>query len=163
MELHRKQILKEPMSEEEVEQVNKYISMSNRYAFGDTIVFYSILFHVFFGLSFFNLSPLYLLSVVLLSLKVVSNNRGGWEPFCSLVKTFFSGEGYKEHYLKHINAYFKKINGEILNDDENFVYKDDKDNVIFFIFFRYAGNFGVLLHLSLDIWFGLNGALLLNK
>ncbi len=162
MELHRKQILEEPMSEEEVEQVNKYISMSNKYVFGDVILLYSIMLHIFFGLGFFNLSPLYFLSVVLMAFKIASVKSSGWEPFCFLVKTFFSGEGYKRRYLKYINVYLKKINGEILSDDENIIYKDERNNVIFFIFFRYTVNTGVLLHLTLDIWFALNGVLVLR-
>ena len=163
MELHRKQILEEPMSEEEIEENAFYESMTKKYSYGEFILFISVPFHIFFGLGFFNLSPLYFLSVILLALVIVTTYVP--TPYCSFyfpASLWSMRKAKNKHSLKYINSYLKKVDGEILTEDEEYLYRRTKNDVIFFVFCRNAINFGVLLHLTLDIWFALNGALVLR-
>jgi hypothetical protein len=160
MELHRKKLMNESMNSEEIESNNLYKYQTKRYSFGDFLLMTSIPLHVFAGMDWFHLSPLYFLSVFFML--VIFVMPGSLMPYCFIYFTASFWKIKKDHALARINAYLAIFKGKILTDDEQYQYKNARANEVFFAFYRYTINFGVVLHLLLDVWFGLNGSLMVN-
>lgn len=163
MELHRKKLMNEPMNREEIEANNLYKFKTIMYMRGNLILFIGVAVHIFIfaGNSWYSLTPLYYMSMI--SLLPVFIRNSSHDPYCTRNSSVLhSINSQKEHYLIYIHIFQKKEKGEILNDDQTQLYKDEHGYHIFHIVYRNILNFGVVLHLILDVWFGLNGRLIIN-
>lgn len=160
MELHRKKLMNEPMNEEEKRQNEIYKLQTKKYSLGDFLLMISIPLHVFAGMDWFYLSSLYFLSVF--SMLVIFVMPGRLMPYCFIYFTASFWKIKDEYFLSYVNACLKGAKGEILVEDELKKYKNERADFWFFAFYRYAINFGVVLHLLLDVWFGVNGSLVVN-
>jgi hypothetical protein len=159
MELHRKQLLDEPMSDDAKLQLDSYLSQTKKYSFGDFVMFLGVLIHIFIfvGNEWFHLTPLYFLSMFcLLPILIATSN---FTPYCFIPFLGLLWKIDKEHSLSHICIEQKKANGEQLNKDELHLYKSNQSQQKMFEYYRYSLNGGVVLHLSLDVFFALNGSL----
>ena len=160
MELHRKKLMDEPMSEEEKRKNEMYKYQIILYKRGNFILFIGILVHVFVfaGNGWYGLTPLYYISMICLLFVFIRNNSH--DPYCTRNNSILNSQ--RDHYLEYIHCYQKKEKGKILNDEEIKLYKDEQGYCIFHSFYRNILNFGVVLQLFLDVWFGLNGSLLIK-
>jgi len=169
MKLHRKKLLDEQMTEKESYKCDDYLMQTKKYSIGDFVLFISILLHVFIfaGNGWFNLSLLYYLSIVCMTVIITVKNI--YLPFCFQnfpANTLWS---LKDEYLESLNVYHKKNHGIQLDESslktfktESNILKSEESALKMFLFYRYSINFGVVLHLVLDVWFGLNGSLIIN-
>ena len=169
MELNRKKLLKEKISFEDKNKLSKYLTQTIKYSFGDFILFIGILVHIaiFAGNEWYNLSPLYYLSMALVVIVIV--RKGYLMPFCFEPFLAMLLWNNKETELKILNIYHKKNNGDRLDTStlktykpEAYLYKYEEEEFKFFLFSRFSVNFGVILHLVLDTFFGLIGGLVIH-
>jgi hypothetical protein len=162
MELHRKQLVDEPMSYDAKLQLDSYLSQTKKYSFGDFVMFLGVLIHIFIfaGNEWFHLTPLYFLSMFCLLPILI--NTSNFTPYCFIPFLGLLWKIDKEHSLSHVCIEQKKANGEMLNQDESDLYKSNKFQQKMFEYYRYSLNGGVVLHLSLDVLFALNGNLIIN-
>ncbi len=163
MELHRKRIMNESMSSEEIEQNNLYKKQTKKFSLGYFLLFTVTLFHMLIMTSnaWLSLSPIYYLCMVCLSILYVTANSSTF-PYCY---TPFLGVflwNYDNDDLATLNVYSKKYSGKNLDEDELRVIVNEGYALKFFAFYRFAINLGVVLHLSLDVWYGLNGSLIIK-
>lgn len=162
MELHRRRLLDEPMNDDAKLQLDSYLSQTNKYSFGDFVMFVGLLIHIliFAGNEWFHLTPLYFLSMFcLLPILITTSN---FTPYCFVPFLGLLWRINKEHSLSHICIDQKKTNSEILNKNELYLYNNNKSQQKMFEYYRYSLNSGVVLHLSLDVLFALNGSLIIN-
>jgi hypothetical protein len=92
----------------------------------------------------------------LLPILIATSN---FTPYCFIPFLGLLWKIDKEHSLSHICIEQKKANGEQLNKDELHLYKSNQSQQKMFEYYRYSLNGGVVLHLSLDVFFALNGSL----
>lgn len=164
MELHRKKLMNEAMNREETEQNNLYKYQTIIYKRGNLILFIGIPVHIFIfaGNSWYSLSLLYYISMISL-LPVFLPSRNYFDTYCiGAMPSEYVLKSRKEYLLDHINLYQKNIKGEILSEKEIGLNKIERFQQKFFYIYRASLNFGVVLHLLLDVWFGINGSLTIN-
>ncbi|MDO9054999.1 MAG: hypothetical protein Q7U69_00465 [Sulfuricurvum sp.] len=163
MELHRKKLMNEPMNVEEENQHMRYQSNSKMYMYGSFILFISVPIHIliFAGNEWYQLSFLYYISLVC-SVPVMISGFS-YTPFCHEdLPAYYIWKRESQNYLPHINAYLKKVKSIILTKEELNLIKNDEYQTDFFLSVRFILNLGVILHLLLDVRFGLNGRLIIN-
>ena len=162
MELHRKQLLDEPMSDDAKLQLDLYLSQTKRYSIWQFIILISVIPHILISIGEFNalsFSP-YLLSILcVLPLIVI---RPYMLPFC--YRTFPASILWKfnDEYLEKLNVYHKKRYGKQLDITESNIYTSQEFSLKMFFFYRSISNFGIVLHLFLDVFFVLNRSSIIN-
>ena len=164
MDLHRKKLMNERMSRGETEQNGLYKYQTIMYKRGNLILFIGIPVHIFIfaGNFWYSLAPLYYISMLSL-LPIILPSRNYFDTYCiGAMPAEYVLKSRKEYFLDHINIYQKNIKGEILSEKEFSLNKIERFQQKFFYFYRSALNIGVVLHLILDVWFGLNGSLTIN-
>lgn len=163
MELHRKKLMNKVLSEEEEKHIAYYQYSSKMYMYGSFILFISIPIHIliFAGNEWYQLSYAYYLS---LSCSIPAMISGfSYSPFCHRdLPAYFIWSKDPEYYLPHINAYLKKAKSVTVTKEELHLIKNDKYETDLFLSIRFILNLGVVLHLALDVWFGLNRSLIIN-
>ena len=113
---------------------------------------------IFVGNFWDSLTPIYYISMICLLFVFIRNSSHN--PYCTRNKSSLNYMNpQKDHYLEYIRCLQKKEKSERLNDEEIQLHKDEHGYYIFHIVYRNVLNFGVALHLLLDVWFGLNGSL----
>jgi len=162
MMLHRKKLLNEEISKEENKKLDKYLKQTLKYSVGDFILLLSIIAHIgiFVHNEWYHLTPLYYLSMI--SMLTIVVMRNSYLPYCYEPLLSMLLWNHKNAHLERLNVYYKHKNNITLNESvlqscesEAYIYKSEGWALSFFKFYRFSINFGVLLHLSLDIWFGL--------
>lgn len=154
MELHRKKLTHKAMNDEEKRQNNSYEKNTLKYLYGDGILFIFIPIHLllFFITGWYSLSLIYWLSSLLLISKFIHIADSvfcfGW---------YFKREGLDECIL-----YSKLSKGELLSTEESKKIQMDQLKLSNFLLIRFLVNLGVIVHLSLDALFGLNGSLMVH-
>ena len=154
MELHRKKLMNEPMNEEE-KQLNIINDQdTSKYLYGDLILFIFIPLHLipFFVDRLDSLSMIYWFSSLLLISKFIHIADN----------TFCFGWNFKNEGLEECVLYGKLSNGELLSIEESKKIQMDQLKLSNFLLIRFLVNFGVVLHLTLDVWFGISGSLIIN-
>lgn len=157
MILQRKKILNESMNKEEMQLFEYYEKNGFLYNIGSFILFVSVLIHILIVLDALgeSISILHYISMSSLLLYIPKVNTG-FRSNCfeninlPISMTLTSNE----NTLNGLNLYFKNLNGELLNEDESRAYKAYRYNLKEVFFVRHAINFGVVLLLILDIFFG---------
>jgi len=96
----------------------------------------------------------------LLPTLIVTSN---FTPYCFVPFLGLFWKINKEYPLSYIQVYQKKTRGEMLNKKELHLYKSNQFQQKMFEYYRYSLNMGAVLHLLLDIWFGLNGSLIISQ
>lgn len=162
MELHRKKLYDETLKNTEIQSYNNMIFQAKWFSVGNFMMIVSSLPHmfIFVGNSWYHLSPIYFLSSACIVLLFVVKTY--FLPYCFQRFPAIVLWDMKSEYLTPLNAYWKKLNNKKLEEDEvkEIVYEESKLKM--FEFYRNFTNFGVVLHLLLDVWFGLNGSLTIN-
>ncbi len=148
MELHRKQILKEPMSEEEVGRNNIFQKNTKLFTIGMRILFVNILIH---GIAIYKMSNQLVLfkeMYVLILIFVVPIYVGIYSvPFCFDWVFGLS----KKTTMEYLLTYLEKNKGKILNEEKEKLYKHNEHHNVYFIVITYLLIFGASLILTLDI------------
>ncbi len=163
MELHRKKLMNESMNVEEENQYIQYQSSSKKYMYGSFILFISVPIHIliFAGNEWYQLSFLYYMTLACLVPSIISGFSRS--PFCHRdLPAYYLWRRESQDYLPYINAYSKKAKFRNLTNTESNLIKNDKYEIDLFLLVRFMLNLGVVLHLFLDVWFGLNGSLIIN-
>lgn len=163
MKLHHKKLFSEVFTENEALQFTKFQAESKLYMYGSFILFISVPIHIliFAGNEWYQLSFLYYISFVC-SVPVMISGFS-YTPFCHEdLPAYYIWKRESQNYLPHINAYLKKVKSIILTKEELNLIKNDEYQTDFFLSVRFILNLGVVLHLLLDVWFGLNGRLIIN-
>ena len=150
MQLYRKKIMNEPMSIEEIKQNEFYVSQTSKYNFGDFLLSIAIPIHVFTGLDWCRISNLYFISILLMALSFLPRVREDLS-YCFV----FNYQKNDRLILHDIDIYLKGKKGEFLDKFDLNKYENERFDRLFSSFYRYSVNTGVILHLVLDVWFGL--------
>lgn len=158
MELHRKKLTDEPMSDAEIKQHDLYQHRTKLYIIGDFILWIAIPVHIIGVLHFSQSHSLYIVSLILIGMLYLGHRYT--LPYC--FKSFIASLwNVKDKYvLEAIKTYFQKTQGKVLSDEDMAIYREEVYAKQYFEFYRYSVNSGVLLCLILDVWFSLNGSLI---
>jgi hypothetical protein len=157
MILQRKKILNESISKEEMEVLDNYEKNGFLYNVGSFILFVSVLIHILIVIDTLgeSISFLHYISMVTLLLYIPKVNTGFRSNCFENINLPMSMTlTPNENTLNGLNIYFKNLNGELLDENESRAYKAYKYNLKEVFFVRHAINFGVILLLILDIFFG---------
>lgn len=155
--------MNESISEEEEKTSLYYQHHTKIYMYGSFILFISIPIHIliFAGNEWYQLSYAYYLSLACSVPAMISGFS--YSPFCHEdLPAYYLWKRESQDHLPHINAYLKKAKSMILTKEELNLIKNDEYQIHFFLLVRFILNLGVVLHLFLDVWFGLNGSLTIN-
>lgn len=161
-ELHLKQLLGEPMSENAQLQLNRYLLQTNIYVFGQFLIFISVIPHILISIDKFNalsFPPYFLILICTLPVIVI---RPFMLPFC--YRTFPSSIlwKYTDEYVEKLKIYNKKRVGKELTTTELKIYRNEEFSHKMFFLYRNVSNFGVVLHLLLDVFFVLTKGIVVN-
>lgn len=162
MELHRKKLKNEACSNNENRLFEEIMYETKNYSLGDFFIVIGAFVHIFIfaGNSWYVLSPIYYISLLCIITVFVAKTY--FLPFCFQKFPIIVFSNKEREYLAYIDAYLKKYNGKFLKKDELKIITEEESALHFFVFYRYTINFGVVLHLFLDVWFGLSGSLIIN-
>lgn len=162
MELHRKKLYDESLKGAEIQSYNNIKFQTKCFSIGNFMTIMGSLLHIFIfvGNSWYLLSPIYFLSSACIALLFVVKTY--FLPYCFQRFPAIILWDMKSEYLLPLNAYWKKFNNEKLEEDEVKQIKYEESKLKMFEFYRNCTNLGVVLHLFLDVWFGLNGSLTIN-
>lgn len=162
MELHRKQLLNESMSNTAKLKLNTYLSHTKKYSIGQFVILIAVIPHILISIGEFkalSFPPYFFVVLCVLPLFAI---RPYMLPFC--YETFPASIFWKvnDEYLKKLNIYNKKRHGKQLDKTETNIYTNQEFSLKIFFLFRNVPNFGVVVHLFLDVLFILNGSLTIN-
>lgn len=153
MELHRKKLLNEAMSEEEAHRYKVYKRETSFFTNGMRILLISTSMHIvtLIAKGLLWSMPIYGISILLM----IPIHTYYSNPYC--FSWVFNGS--KKFVIDNITICLKKSHGELLTNDELKSYKTEKYRQMEFYVVSNLLKLGVIVNLTLDIWFGLSYSL----
>jgi hypothetical protein len=153
--LHWKEVNNETLTRNEKKIYDEFMGHTFRHAFGDFLLIVGSLFHLaaFFTLFRSDIAPLYYVSIACIAPLFVT--RTYMLPYCFQRFPAIMLWDMKNEYQDALNAYKKKLYNDSLKPDEQKVYSFETSNRLkIYFLYRYITLFGVVMHLTIDLWIG---------
>lgn len=162
MELHRKKLKNEACSNNENRLFEGMMYETKYYSLGDFLIVISAFVHIliFAGNLWYLLSPIYYVSLLCIITIFVAKTY--FLPFCFQKFPILLLSNMNKEHLVYLDAFWKKSHAKFLKKNELKILAEEESALHFFRYYTYIMNFGVVLHLLLDLWFGISGSLTIN-